>query len=167
MEIHLDTLDFNELTLRDNNGNILSFNIIDELKFTECKLQEETYQQSAKFACLASLYERMSINAEVEQRTLEQIGAELNLQIRARYRQSGKEPITDLAPSAVFLSDEYDQQAQVLEAWNYRKKQLPYITHTFESSIQMLVKISAELVQSNKNDGITPSFTHYKDRYGK
>ncbi|WAX23343.1 hypothetical protein VL10_ORF152 [Staphylococcus phage vB_SauM_VL10] len=160
MEIHLDTLDFNELTLKDNNGNTQTFNIHDELKLSEYTIQDEMYQQSSKFAWWASLKERVSNYAEAEQRKLEKIGAQLNLQIRAQYEQQGKKPTKDQVESAVFLSDEYQQQAKVVEAWNYREKQLHYIVKAFETRTTMLVQISAELRQTNKNGGITNPFTH-------
>lgn len=50
MEIHVDSLDFTELTIVDMNGEAKTFNIHDELKLSEYTIQQEMYTQSSKYA---------------------------------------------------------------------------------------------------------------------
>lgn len=160
MEIHVDSLDFNDLTIIDMNGEAHTFNIHDELKLSEYTIQQEMYSQSAKYSYWASLLERVRVYAEAEQRKLEQIGAKVNKEVRNRYEQEKKKPTKDVIESDILLDEEYQQQQYIVEQRNYQVKQLQYIVKAFEQRSSMLIQISAELRQTNKNGGITNPFSH-------
>lgn len=160
MEIHVDSLDFNDLTIIDMNGEAHTFNIHDELKLSEYTIQQEMYSQSAKYSYWASLLERVRVYAEAEQRKLEQIGARVNKEVRTRYEQEKKKPTKDVIESDILLDEEYQQQQYIVEQRNYQVKQLQYIVKAFEQRSSMLIQISAELRQTNKNGGITNPFSH-------
>lgn len=160
MEIHVDSLDFNDLTIIDMNGEAHTFNIHDELKLSEYTIQQEMYSQSAKYSYWASLLERVRVYAEAEQRKLEQIGAKVNKEVRTRYEQEKKKPTKDVIESDILLDEEYQQQQYIVEQRNYQVKQLQYIVKAFEQRSSMLIQISAELRQTNKNGGITNPFSH-------
>jgi len=160
MEIHVDSLDFNDLTIIDMNGEAHTFNIHDELKLSEYTIQQEMYSQSAKYSYWASLLERVRVYAESEQRKLEQIGARVNKEVRNRYEQEKKKPTKDVIESDIILDEEYQQQQYIVEQRNYQVKQLQYIVKAFEQRSSMLIQISAELRQTNKNGGITNPFSH-------
>lgn len=160
MEIHVDSLDFNDLTIIDMNGEAHTFNIHDELRLSEYTIQQEMYSQSAKYSYWASLLERVRVYAEAEQRKLEQIGARVNKEVRTRYEQQKKKPTKDVIESDILLDEEYQQQQYIVEQRNYQVKQLQYIVKAFEQRSSMLIQISAELRQTNKNGGITNPFSH-------
>nr|DAG96526.1 MAG TPA: recombination, repair and ssDNA binding protein [Herelleviridae sp.] len=160
MEIHVDSLDFNDLTIIDMNGEAHTFNIHDELKLSEYTIQQEMYSQSAKYSYWASLLERVRVYAEAEQRKLEQIGAKVNKEVRNRYEQEKKKPTKDVIESDILLDEEYQQQQYIVEQRNYQVKQLQYIVKAFEQRSSMLIQISAELRQTNKNGGVTNPFSH-------
>lgn len=160
MEIHIDSLDFTNFTIKDKNGNSQEFDITDELRVTEYTIKEDFMQQSSKYAWWASILEKVRAYAEVEQRNLETVGARLNLQIRNQYEQQSKKPTKDQVESAVYLNEDYQKQAQIVESWNYKVKQLQYIVKAFEQRKEMLISIGAELRQTNKNGGITNPFSH-------
>ncbi|QVD58107.1 hypothetical protein BT3_146 [Staphylococcus phage BT3] len=160
MKIHIDSLDFTNFTIKDRNGNSQEFDITDELKITEYTIQEDFMQQSAKYAFWASILEKVRAYSEMEQRNLETIGSKLNLTIRQEYEQQGKKPTKDMIESSVYIHDSYQQQLKVVEAWNYKVKQLQYVVKAFETRRDMMIQLGAELRQTNKNGGITNPFSH-------
>lgn len=160
MEIHVDSLDFTELTIVDMNGEAKTFNIHDELKLSEYTIQQEMYTQSSKYAFWSSLLERVRAYAEAESRKLEQIGASINKQVRQGYTQQKIKPTKDVIESDILLNESYQKQQQIVEQWNYKVKQLQYIVKAWEQRSTMLVQLSAELRQTNKNGGMTNPFSH-------
>ncbi|WRW34676.1 hypothetical protein CF5_0142 [Staphylococcus phage CF5] len=160
MEIKIDSLDFNELTLKDKNGNVQTFNIHDELKLSEYTIQEEMYSQSAKYSWWSSLLERVRVYEEAEERKLEQLGAQLNQSVRNQFTQQKIKPTKDMIESAILTDSNYQQQQDIVAGWNYKVRQLHYIVKAFEQRMGMLTQISADLRQTNKNGGITNPFSH-------
>lgn len=160
MEIKLDSLDFDKLTLRDKSNNVQEISIREELKIDEFNMQKEFLNQSGKYAYWANLLEIVRHHFEAESIKLEKQGSMLNLTIRQQLEKQGKKPTKDMIESAIYLDEGYQKQLQEVKNWEYRTKQLQYIVKAFENRTMMLTQIGADLRKTNANGGITNTFSH-------
>lgn len=160
MEIHLDSIDFDVVTIIDRNGNRASYSIQEDLKIDEINLNKEFMEQSSRFAWWSNLSDVVKRYQEAEQRKLETLGAQLNLSIRQQYEQQGKKPTKDMIDSSIKINQDYQNQERNVEEWNYKYNQLNSVVKAFQQRVNALTHLGAELRQTNKNGGITNPFSH-------
>lgn len=160
MEIYVDSLDFDTFTIIDKNNNKQKVNVHEDLKIDEININQEFMEQSSRYAWYANLLEIVRRYSEAEQRKLETLGSQLNLNIRQAYEQQGKKPTKDMIESSIYIDQNYQQQLKNVEEWVYKMKQLQYIVKAFEQRVNALTHLGAEQRKTNKDGGITNKYSY-------
>ena len=160
MRIEVNSLDFDTMTVVDQNGQTINVSLQSELKIDEYNMTKEFMQQGSKYAWWANLLEIVRYHAEAENIKLETISSQLNITIRQQLEATGKKPTKDTIESLIYIDEKYQEQLSVVNEWNYKAGQLNRIIKAFEQRKDMLQMIGAEQRQTNKHGGITSPLTY-------
>ena len=160
MEIPIHSIEFSEVTLRDKNNNVFTYNIQDDLKIDEHNINQVLMEQSSKYAWWANLHEIVKRYREAEERKLEHLASQLNLQVRESFKQQKVKPTKDMVDACITTNQSYQQQLESVEDWKYREGQLQAVVRAFNQRKDMLIQISAELRQTNKDKEITNPYSY-------
>lgn len=160
MEIHLDSIDFDTIIVKDKSNNEIKLSIQDELRIDEVNLNKAFMEQSSKYAWWGNLSEIVKRYHEAEQRKLDTLGAQLNLSIREWYKQNKEKPTKDMIESRIMIDKNYQEQLKVVEEWSYKYNQLNSVVKAFQQRVNALTHLGAEQRLTNKDKVITSPYSY-------
>lgn len=143
MEINVDDMEFNKVTVRDNSGNTFEYDMQEELMINRHDLRTELEEQSSKYMFWTGMLERVRANLEAADRELEYIVSQLYEPIRERLEtKMGKNPTKAQIDAMINQQEIYQNQKKKVEEVDYQSRRLAYIVKAFEQRKDMLVQIS-------------------------
>lgn len=143
MEINVDDMEFNKVTVRDNSGNTFEYDMQEELMINRHDLRTELEEQSSKYMFWTGMLERVRANLEAAERELEYIVSQLYEPIRERLEtKMGKNPTKAQIDAMINQQEIYQNQKKKVEEVDYQSRRLAYIVKAFEQRKDMLVQIS-------------------------
>lgn len=146
MEINLDSFDFNHITIKDNNGEVLEFNLIEELKINEFNVVSEFLQQPAKYVYWSSILEKVKMYRESAELQAETYKSSIYESSRLGLVEVGINKPTKEQVNAEIMGDEhYIKLLESLNTYKYLVGQLTYVVKAFEQRRDMLIQYGADL----------------------
>lgn len=143
MEINVNDMEFNKVTVRDNSGNTFEYDMQEELMINRHDLRTELEEQSSKYMFWTGMLERVRANLEAAERELEYIVSQLYEPIRERLEtKMGKNPTKAQIDAMINQQEIYQNQKKKVEEVDYQSRRLAYIVKAFEQRKDMLVQIS-------------------------
>ncbi|AGI12179.1 hypothetical protein BPS10C_182 [Bacillus phage BPS10C] len=150
MNIPVDFLDFDEITIKDTNGLIESFDLREELKINPINLQEEMLNQPVKYVYWAGLHEKVRYLLERQELKLEQIVSRLDAQARAHMKSIGEKPTKDSVEAYIKQTTDYDKQRKRVIEFEQILGRTSRIVKAFEQRSNMLQSIGKQLANEGQ-----------------
>ncbi|AMW63093.1 hypothetical protein BI004_gp172 [Bacillus phage NotTheCreek] len=161
MNIPVDFLDFDEITIKDTNGLVESFDLREELKINPVNLQEEMLEQPVKYVYWSALHEKVRYLLERQELRLEQIVANLDAEARSHIKSQGEKPTKDSVEAYIKTRTEYDQQRKRVIEFEQILGRTSRIVKAFEQRSNMLQSIGKQLANEGQYGHKAGSvFTH-------
>lgn len=143
MEVNVDNMDFNKVTVRDVSGNVFEYDMKEELMINRHDLRKELEEQPSKYMFWTGMLERVRANLEAAERELDYVVSELYEPVRERLEaRMGKNPTKAQIEAMINQQDTYQEYKMKVEDSEYQSRRLSYIVKAFEQRKDMLVQIS-------------------------
>lgn len=144
MEINVDSLEFAQITIRDVNGHVETYDLNEELRINDYDLEKEISLQPSKYVYWTSILEKMRTGLEHANLVEETKKAELYESAREAIINTGvPKPTKDHIESWILKQEGYVLARQQVNAYESLVKKLAFIVKAFEQRHSMLVQMSA------------------------
>ncbi|ASR78954.1 hypothetical protein HONESTABE_170 [Bacillus phage HonestAbe] len=150
MNIPVDFLDFDEITIKDTNGLVESFDLREELKINPVNLQEEMLNQPVKYVYWSGLHEKVRYLLERQELKLEQLVAVLDAEARAHIKSQGEKPTKDAVEAYVKTRKDYEKQRGRVIEFEQILGRTARIVKAFEQRSNMLQSIGKQLANDSQ-----------------
>ena len=147
LEIKLDSLDFYQLRLVDENGEMKEYDLTKELKVNENNLQEEMLKQPSKYIYWASVLEKIKLYQESTELKLEQTVAELDREAREFILQHQGKPTKDVVDAYIKRQPKYAEAVGNLNYFEYIAGRVGRIVKAFEQRKDMLQSYGKQVAE--------------------
>lgn len=148
----LDTSTIAVLNFVNQNGEPFSYDLKQELAFSDATLMLDMEAQPAKYAWWTSILERARIKMKHSEDNLDYVRATISNQVRAEGSVKTVAAVTD----AVIVNASYQSALAELRYWQGEVDMLVYVVKSFEQRERMLMQKSAQLRKSLANDASRP-----------
>lgn len=134
------------------NGEPISYDLKQELSFSDATLMRDMEAQPAKYAWWTSVLERARIKMKQSEDTLDYVKATVSNEVRSAGLVKTVAAVTD----AVVVNSSYQEALANLRYWQGEVDMLTYVVKSFEQRERMLMQKSAQLRKSLVNDSNRP-----------
>lgn len=143
MEVNVDNMEFNKITVKDVSGNIHEYDLREELIINGHDLRTDLEDQPSKYMFWTGMLERVRANLEAAERELEYVVSELYEPIRERLEaRTGTKPTKAQIDSLVTQHPSYREHREKVDGAKYQASRLNYVVKAFEQRKDMLIQIS-------------------------
>jgi hypothetical protein len=153
VDIKVDNLDFNHLRLIDENGQLVEFNLHEELKVNEPNLLQEMLQQPSKYIYWSSLLEKLKYFQEATELELELETARLEPEARTKLKEDTPKPTKDQVEAYIKRQPSYQAQRKSLQHFEYIVGRVARIVKAFEQRKDMLQSYGKQVAEQKLYGG--------------
>lgn len=147
MDIVVDSFDFQNLRIIDENGQYVSFDLQNELKVNESNLLQEMLQQPSKYIYWASLLEKINYFQEVKEIELETKIAQLDKSAREQCKTDDVKPTKDIVDAYIKRHPEYLTAKKTVQHYEYISSRIARIVKAFEQRKDMLQSYGKQIAE--------------------
>lgn len=145
MDIELASLDFDDLTIRTANGEVITYNLKQELTINPYDLNSEFHNQPSKYVYWTSLLETVRAYLESAELAEERTRAGFYEPCRQALINGGvAKPTKDQIDAEILNQEEYINARNQVNTYSYYVKSLQYIVKALEQRKDMLIQLGAE-----------------------
>lgn len=146
MEIPVENIDkIMDITLRDQNGDILTYNLKEELQIHRDNLQEDFTDQPVKYAYWVSILEKVRLYLESATLELEKVQASLYEPCRNSLIDAGTpKPTKEQISSLVIIQESYLSARETVIMYEAQVKLLQGVVRSWEQRREMLIQYGAD-----------------------
>jgi len=148
LDIVIDAFDFNTVRLVDENGQVESFNLKEELKVNEHNLLKEMLEQPGKYIYWASVLEKLKFYQESKELSLERREAELEPIARKELKAEETKPTKDMIAAYIKRDEQYQQIQNELQTYNLIIGKVSRIVKAFEQRKDMLQSYGKQVLEN-------------------
>lgn len=134
MEIKVDSLDFYRLSVVDETGQRVDFDLQQELSINEYNYEMEMLSQPAKYVYWSSLLEKLRLYEEQAELELETLIGELDQQARAEIEK----PTKDSVDAYMKRTEAYKLAKEKINYYKYVVKRVQFVVKSLEQRKDML-----------------------------
>ncbi|AGY48556.1 hypothetical protein Spock_156 [Bacillus phage Spock] len=138
IDVNVDTLDFQNLRIKDESGQELIYDMRNELKINESILQQEMLEQPSKYIYWSSLLEKLRYYQEMEELNLEVVWSKLDGEARTHITAQGGKATKDQVEAYIKQQEAYLKQKKVCVHYTHVIGRLQRIVKAFEQRKDML-----------------------------
>lgn len=143
VDISVDSLDFEEITIRDMNGNEQTFNLKDELSINRHDIRTDLEEHPGKYMYWAGVLEKVRAYLESAELELETTFSALYEPVRVSLEKKiGKNPTKVQIEAVIYQQESYITAKEKVNDIQYQVKRLQYVVKNFEARKDMLIQIS-------------------------
>jgi hypothetical protein len=151
LEILIGDLNFDTLTLKDETGQYVTYDLKAELRVNESNLHQEMLHQPSKYIYWSSILERLRFFQEQKELELEVVVANLDTAAREHYVQSGNpKPTKDMVESFIKKQPEYMEAQTQVQYYNHIAGRVQRIVKAFEQRKDMLQSYGKAVFQQQQ-----------------
>lgn len=152
LEIKVDHIDHDTISVVDNQGQVVEYDIMADLRVDDYNANYELREQHVKYRKYSHIFNMITYYLEEAELKLSQIGSKINLEVRTQYlNTTKKQPTQDIVNSEIQSRTEYTNQQEIVNRLKYQQNQLKYILKAFEQRKDMLVQYTAHLRKDHEH----------------
>lgn len=147
MKLEIPSLNFDAITIVDQNGEVVTYSLREELSINKFDVRSEFYTQPSKYVYWSSLLEQVRLMEESLAVELDRYRASIYESSRqaVAVETNNAKPTKDQIESKIELDTTYNSLKNQLVQVRQNTKQLQSVVKAFEHRKDMLVQIGAEL----------------------
>lgn len=148
LEVKVDSLDFDQINIIDENKQFETFNLKKELAVNEHNLLTEMLEQPSKYIYWSSVLEKLKFFQESTELQLEFLVATLDKQARDEMKQIGEKPTKDSVDAFIKRSEKYQAMRQSCLGYDYVIGRVQRIVRAFEQRKDMLQSYGKQVLEN-------------------
>lgn len=151
LDLRVDSLDFDNIRIIDENGEVTNYNVNQELQVHEFNVRQAFLEQPAKYAFWSSVLEKLKLYQETYEMQLSTRKAELYDTCRVQLVERGiAKPTKDQIEAEILLDEKYQQIANTVIVTNYNVRRMSAFVKAVEQRKDMLIQYGADLRRENE-----------------
>lgn len=148
LEVNVDNLDFDTISIIDESKQFTTFNLRNELKVNEHNLLVEMLEQPSKYVYWSSVLEKLKFFQESTELQLEFLVATLDKQARDEMKQIAEKPTKDSVDAYIKRNPEYQAMRQNCLSYDYVIGRVQRIVKAFEQRKDMLQSYGKQVLEN-------------------
>lgn len=148
LEVKVDSLDFDQINIIDENKQFETFNLRKELAVNEHNLLTEMLEQPSKYIYWSSVLEKLKFFQESTELQLEFLVATLDKQARDEMKQIGEKPTKDSVDAFIKRDAAYQAMRQNCLGYEYVIGRVQRIVKAFEQRKDMLQSYGKQVLEN-------------------
>ncbi|AHN66612.1 hypothetical protein Bcp1_137 [Bacillus phage Bcp1] len=147
LDIKVDSIDFQELRIIDENGEYVMYDMREELKVNEANLLQEMLHQPSKYIYWSSILEKIKFFQEKTEMQLELVVAKFDSEAREEIKKNGDKPTKDSVDAYIKQKEEYVSAREQCHYYEYIAGRLARIVKAFEQRKDMLQSYGKQIAE--------------------